>query len=142
MTERLIVTNANPDEIIKSIISRVDGCETSGHWIVRDPKITNRYLWLSKHDVTPLESRRHKGRLVLIKRILYAFDRKGTTDGDFVPKKNIKNACGEEWCVNPAHNYIPGYEPTKEQIKIWIEKKKPYLTKEDSERYWKWISMK
>lgn len=134
MTERLSLTYKNIEEIYNDIIARVDGCSLPNHWIIRDPKVTNRYVYLSRRDAAPLESRRHKPRQVPVKRVLYAIDRK-----TFVPKKNIRNLCGEQWCVNPAHCYIPGYEPTKEQICYWIEKDNPYLTKEQAKKWWSWI---
>jgi len=134
MTQRLSLTRRHDEEIFTDILSRVDGCSTTGHWIIKDPKQVNSYLYLSKRDVAPLEARRHKPRMVPIKRVLYAIDR-----DTFVPKKNIKNLCGVKWCVNPAHLYIPGYEPTKDQICRWIEKDHPWLTVEEAKEWWSWV---
>jgi len=70
--------------------------------MIRDPQETNRMIWLRKKELHHMGKR--KGRLVQIKRLLYYFEY------DASPSKQIKNYCGEKYCVNPSHCYVPGVE--------------------------------
>lgn len=132
MTNALILTRLKGlDEIHDGINARVDGCSTDGCWVIKDPKTTNRNLWLPAKFVSAPSGQKQKARLTSIKRVLYCLDRE-----EVVPKKNIKNVCRNVWCCNPSHLYIPGYTPSDEHIRHWIEKDPAYLKKEDAVKWW------
>jgi hypothetical protein len=84
------------------IFDRVNDCRTPNCWIIKDPKETNQVIWLREKEYYHLKPEERKGRLVLIKRLLYLLEY-----GDS-PTKHIRNYCGEKYCVNPAHCYVPG----------------------------------
>ena len=107
------------------ILDRVEDCRTAKCWIIRDPKANNQVIWLKKKYLNHMYNR--KGRLVLIKRLLYYFEY------DASPSQIIRNYCGEKYCVNPAHCYVLGVPKDNDKIHNQIDRE--ILTVEDA-RYW------
>ena len=109
----------NKERVNRQMLDRVDGCRTPGCWIIRDPKETNKVVWLKEkelhHTGKDNKGNMRKGRLVQIKRLLYYMEYEA------LPTKHIKNYCGEKYCVNPAHCYVPGVQRNTDKVHAQID---------------------
>ena len=106
MTNHLELTpRLNKARMSQQLYDRVDGCKTANCWIIKDPIDTNKVIWLREKEYyhpQKISGKQIKGRLVLIKRLLYCLEY------DEMPSKHVKNYCEEKNCVNPSHCYVPG----------------------------------
>jgi hypothetical protein len=122
MTTPLELTpRLNKARMSRQLYDRVDGCKTPNCWIIKDPKDVNKVMWLREkeyyHKKKPIDFKGKdlKGKLVLIKRLLYCLEY------DESPSKHLKNYCGEKYCVNPSHCYVPGVKRAREIVHAQID---------------------
>ena len=117
----------NKERMSLQLYDRVDNCRTSKCWVIKDPKEANQVIWLREKEYYHKIPEKRKGRLVLIKRLLYCLEY------NEAPTKHIKNYCKQKYCVNPTHLYVPGKTRSKDQVHSQIDQN--YLSVNDA-RNW------
>ena len=105
----------NRERLSRQLLDRVDNCRTPLCWVIKDPKEVNQVIWLRDKEYYHKKPEERKGRLFLIKRVLYCLEY------DKSPTKHIRNYCGEKFCVNPTHLYVPGELRDLGQVKAQID---------------------
>ena len=118
----------NRARLQRQLFDRVDDCKTPNCWVIKDPKEANQVIWLREQEYYHKKPEERKGRLFLVKRVLYCLE----YDVE-APTKHIKNYCGEKYCVNPAHCYVPG---AKRDVNLAIAQIRSKILSTNNARDW------
>jgi hypothetical protein len=108
-----ITPRLNRARLQRQLFDRVSDCRTPNCWIIKDPKEANKVIWLREKEL--YHTGKSKGRLVLVKRLLYSLEYNES------PTKHIKNYCGNKWCCNPSHCYVPGQKRNMDNVHSQID---------------------
>lgn len=118
--------NANNKRIKRNIHSRVENCNTPQCWTLKDEN-DQGLIWLTAKDLCAKDG---KGKLLKINRVLFFYEY-----GEIPEGANIRRRCKTEGCLNPAHQYILGYEPDDDQIYDQISPRK-ILSRKDARKWY------
>jgi hypothetical protein len=121
------LSDQNHVRIRKELRDRIDGCFTSGCWVIKDEEDTGQLYLSSKVIDAP------HGRYVQIRRYLFL-----TTWYTLPDRRKLFSYCETPRCVNPTHVTYKGFQPpysrvteliecewiSEDEVKKWYEGKK------------------